>query len=90
MFSITQNKEGKGKGGGNMDVIIVEFPLETKSVCSEDFTFKISRTINDEDDNIVIDLAYTQFLQNTPIHLASFCRLFCKIMSLLLSSLAML
>ena len=86
MFSITQNKEGKGKGGGNTDAIIVEFPFETKSVCSEDFTFKISRNMNYEDDNIVIDLAYTQFLRNTPIHLASFCKLFCKITSLLLSS----
>ena len=84
MFSITQNKEGKGKGGGNMDVIIVEFPLETKSVCSEDFTFTISSTINDEDDTVVIDLAYTQYLQITPIQLASFCKFFTKLISLVL------
>ena len=69
-----------------MDVIIVEFPIETKSVCSEDFTFKISKTTNDEDETVVIDLAYTQFLQITPIHLASFCKLFFKIMSLVLQN----
>ena len=84
MFSITQNKEGKGKGGGNTDAIIVEFPFETKSVCSEDFTFTISSTINDEDDTVVIDLAYTQYLQITPIQLASFCKFFTKLISLVL------
>ena len=65
-----------------MDVIIVEFPIKAKSVCREDFIFKISKTTNDEDEIVVIDLAYTQFLQITPIHLASFCKLFFKIISL--------
>ena len=60
-----------------MDVIIVEFPIETKSVCSEDFTFKISKTTNDGDETVVIDLAYTQYHQSTTT-LASFCKYFCK------------
>ena len=67
-----KKKEGKGKENGNTDSIIVEFPLESKSVCSEDFTFIISKTTNYEDNTNTIDLSYTQFLQTT-IHLASFC-----------------